>query len=67
MVGAVSAGIARGREGVHVLDVEVYACPPLSGCGPQRLSQTPVQAGLTGQGTPTRAGHPHPQPAKEIP
>jgi hypothetical protein len=29
-VGALSVGIARGREGVHVLDIEVYAglrCP----------------------------------------
>jgi hypothetical protein len=26
-VGAVSAGIARGRSGAHVLDTEVYACP----------------------------------------
>ena len=25
--GAVSAGIARGRVGAVVLDVEVYACP----------------------------------------
>jgi hypothetical protein len=25
--GAVSAGIARGRSGAHVLDTEVYACP----------------------------------------
>ncbi|MFI1728166.1 hypothetical protein ACH40E_02785 [Streptomyces acidicola] len=25
--GAVSAGIARGRSGAHVLDVEVFACP----------------------------------------
>lgn len=24
---AVSAGIARGRQGAHVLDVEVFACP----------------------------------------
>jgi hypothetical protein len=35
--GAVSAGIARGRLGAHVLDVEVYACP---GCAADR----PVQA-----------------------
>lgn len=26
-IGAVSAGIARGQSGAHVLDVEVYACP----------------------------------------
>ena len=25
--GAVSAGISRGRQGAHVLDIEVYACP----------------------------------------
>jgi len=25
--GATSAGIARGRSGAHVLDIEVYACP----------------------------------------
>ncbi|MGW4728831.1 hypothetical protein ACWEQC_06570 [Streptomyces shenzhenensis] len=31
VIGAVSAGIARGREGVHVLDVEVYACPDCAG------------------------------------
>lgn len=24
---AVSAGIARGSQGAHVLDVEVFACP----------------------------------------
>ncbi|MFJ8057361.1 hypothetical protein [Streptomyces sp. NPDC096142] len=26
--GVVSAGIARGNSGVHVLDVEVFACGP---------------------------------------
>ncbi|MEU1304303.1 MULTISPECIES: hypothetical protein [Streptomyces] len=31
VTGAVSAGIARGQAGAHVLDVEVYACP---GCAP---------------------------------
>lgn len=25
--GAVSAGIARGRSGAHILDTEVWACP----------------------------------------
>lgn len=25
--GATSAGVARGRSGAHVLDIEVYACP----------------------------------------
>lgn len=28
--GATSAGIARVRSGVHVLDVEVFACPECS-------------------------------------
>ncbi|MGP4084193.1 hypothetical protein [Streptomyces sp. KR55] len=32
--GGVSAGIARGRSGAHVLDIEVYACLPGVGCGP---------------------------------
>lgn len=26
-VGAVSAGIARGSSGAHILDTEVWACP----------------------------------------
>ncbi|WP_338671468.1 hypothetical protein V1460_00575 [Streptomyces sp. SCSIO 30461] len=26
-VGAVNPGRARGRQGVHVLDVDVWACP----------------------------------------
>lgn len=34
--GAVSAGIARGRLGAHVLDVEVFACP---GCADTREDQ----------------------------
>ncbi|MGJ5826086.1 hypothetical protein [Streptomyces ossamyceticus] len=25
--GAVSAGIARGRSGAHILDTEVWSCP----------------------------------------
>jgi len=25
--GAASAGISRGSQGAHVLDIEVYACP----------------------------------------
>ncbi|TLQ43498.1 hypothetical protein [Streptomyces marianii] len=25
--GAVHRGVARGRQGVHVLDVEVWSCP----------------------------------------
>lgn len=29
VTGVESAGIARGRQGAHVLDIEVYAC---SGC-----------------------------------
>lgn len=28
VTGAVSAGIARGSSGVHVLDIGVYACGP---------------------------------------
>ncbi|MFE7978445.1 hypothetical protein [Streptomyces shenzhenensis] len=36
VVGAVSAGRARGREGVHVLDVEVYACPDCAGRSSRR-------------------------------
>lgn len=35
--GAVSAGIARGRDGAHVLDVEVYACPDPD-CHPGRVA-----------------------------
>ncbi|MBE8471061.1 hypothetical protein [Streptomyces justiciae] len=27
MRGTVSAGISRGRQGAHVLDMEVYCCP----------------------------------------
>jgi hypothetical protein len=65
--GGVSAGRAQGKSGAHDLSVEVYVCPPLSGCGPQRYPQTPAQAGLTGQGAPARAGHPHPERPKEIP
>ncbi|MFJ7049070.1 hypothetical protein ACIQVC_37530 [Streptomyces sp. NPDC101112] len=30
--GAVSAGIARGQSGAHILDTEVYACP---NCAPK--------------------------------
>lgn len=65
--GGVSAGRAEGHAGAHDLSVEVYACPPLSGCGPSRLRQTPAPAGQTRQGAPARAGHPHPHTAKEIP
>ncbi|RMB85636.1 hypothetical protein [Streptomyces shenzhenensis] len=36
VAGAVSAGIARGREGVHVLDIEVYACPDCAGRSSRR-------------------------------
>ncbi|MET9736453.1 hypothetical protein ABZZ79_39340 [Streptomyces sp. NPDC006458] len=28
ITGGISVGIARGRIGTHVLDVEVYACTP---------------------------------------
>ncbi len=37
VTGGVSAGRASGRSGAHDLSVEVYCCPPLSGCGPTRL------------------------------
>ncbi|MGW4728073.1 hypothetical protein ACWEQC_02520 [Streptomyces shenzhenensis] len=40
VIGAVSAGIAHGREGVHVLDVEVYACPD---CAPKHNRQGGTQ------------------------
>ncbi len=33
--GAVSAGIARGNSGVHVLDVEVFACGAACPQGPR--------------------------------
>ncbi|GGN59892.1 hypothetical protein GCM10011579_024470 [Streptomyces albiflavescens] len=36
--GAVSAGIARGSCGAHVLDIEVYACPD---CHSAPHTQTP--------------------------
>lgn len=42
--GGVPAGRATGRSGAHDLSVDVYACPPLSGCGPPRHSQTPTRA-----------------------
>ncbi|MFE2040875.1 hypothetical protein ACFXAZ_08055 [Streptomyces sp. NPDC059477] len=43
--GGVSVGIARGRLGAHVLDIEVYACPPGIGCGPPHTTQTPGPGG----------------------
>ncbi|MGW3724132.1 hypothetical protein [Streptomyces sp. NPDC000851] len=64
--GGVSAGIARGRIAAHVLDIEVYACPPGVGCGPLHHTKTPAPAGESDQELPAWAGHPHPQPAKEI-
>ena len=33
--GAVSAGIARGRAGAHVLNVEVFACPDCARTRPE--------------------------------
>lgn len=33
--GAVSAGISRGSQGAHVLDIEVYACPSCAPCAEQ--------------------------------
>lgn len=31
--GAVSAGIARGQSGAHILDTEVFACPDCAPAG----------------------------------
>lgn len=39
VTGVKSAGIARGSSGVHVLDIEVYACPDCAAAP----SQTPVR------------------------
>lgn len=38
-VGAVSAGIARGSSGAHILDTEVWACPEHPG-GPAPAIET---------------------------
>ena len=38
VTGAVLAGISRGSSGVHVLDIEVYACPDCAGA-----TQTPAR------------------------
>lgn len=51
--GGVSAGRALGTSGAHDLSVEVYACPPLSGCGPTRIPQTPARDPRAGQTPPT--------------
>ncbi|GAA1008508.1 hypothetical protein ACFQWA_11825 [Streptomyces thermogriseus] len=40
--GGVEVGIARGSLGVHVLDVQVYACPD---CASRPPSQAPAPAG----------------------
>ena len=47
--GAVSAGIARGRSGAHVLDIEVYACPDCADARPRGGPgcQTPLIASET--------------------
>jgi len=34
--GAVSAGTIRDRDGAHVLDTEVWACPPCDAGEPHR-------------------------------
>jgi hypothetical protein len=34
--GGVLAGRAEGRMGAHDMSVDVYACPPRRGCGPER-------------------------------
>ncbi|MGP4089549.1 hypothetical protein [Streptomyces sp. KR55] len=36
VTGAVSAGVSRGRDGAHVLDIEVYACPDCAIAPPPR-------------------------------
>ncbi|MET7321345.1 hypothetical protein [Streptomyces sp. NPDC005549] len=51
--GGVSVGRAEGRSGVHDLSAEVFACPPLSGCGPSRITQTPAPYQRAGQAPPT--------------
>ncbi|MFG3110516.1 hypothetical protein [Streptomyces tendae] len=56
--GGVSVGRAEGRSGVHDLSTEVFACPPLSGCGPSRLTQTPALYQRAGQ-TPPPGGDVH--------
>ncbi|MER6431607.1 hypothetical protein ABT272_28330 [Streptomyces sp900105245] len=38
--GGISAGIARGSSGAHVLDAEVYACPA---CAATTDSRPPLQ------------------------
>lgn len=37
--GAVSAGIARGRSGAHILDIEVYAHPNCATVPTERTSE----------------------------
>lgn len=53
--GGVPAGRAEGHSGAHDLSVEVYACPPTSGCGPSRRATPSATA---------RAVVPHPQSRK---
>ncbi len=53
VTGGISVGRAQGRSGSHDLSVEVYACLPLSGCGPARLTQTPARHQRTGRTPPT--------------
>ncbi|MFJ8147031.1 hypothetical protein ACIQ6R_18425 [Streptomyces sp. NPDC096048] len=53
VTGGVSAGRAQGRSGSHDLSIEMYACPPLSGCVPARLPQTPAPYRRAGQTPPT--------------
>ena len=55
--GAVSAGIARGKSGAHVLDVEVFACPD---CHTTPHTQTPAHPHTI----PGPAGSPAPQPGR---
>ncbi|MFF0226319.1 hypothetical protein [Streptomyces sp. NPDC004629] len=42
VTGAVSAGVARGRDGAHVLDIEVYACPDCAPPAPGAPRHTPA-------------------------
>ncbi|WP_422130129.1 hypothetical protein [Streptomyces misionensis] len=56
--GGVPADRARGQSGAHDLSVDVYACPPLSGCGPSRIPQAPARYQRAGQ-TPPPGGTVH--------
>ena len=54
---AVSAGIARGRSGAHILDVEVYACPDCVDARlPDHVGAPPVSDRGPGCQTPSMGG-----------